>query len=333
MAKKTIGVLALLDLLKALKRLGADAELLCRRARLAPAALRDLGGRVQWSAVEVILAQAERKLRDPLIGLHAGEKARPRGPLAYLLLSGPRLGWALRRCGRFAHLADDALRMALHRDGRLVQFTVVHESERRSRYPHVVDYALAMLVKAVRAAVGMPRGLVVDLRHADRGQPEEFARVFRCPVRFGQPANALVFTARALATPSRFANPLVAERIEELAIELERRALPSSVRGRVSGAVQAMLIAGTRPDRSRVARQLGMSDRTLQRALAREGLTFKTVRDDIVWDGVPALLANPACSVEAAALSAGYADAAGFSRAFSRRMGCSPRRYRARLAI
>jgi AraC-like DNA-binding protein len=333
MAKKTIGVLALLDLLKALRRLGADAELLCREAGLAPAALRDLGGRVHWSAIEVLLAQAERKLRDPLIGLHAGEKARPRGPLAYLLLSGPRLGWALRRCGRFAHLADDALRMALHRDGQLATFSVVHESERRSRYPQVIDYALAMLVKAVGAAVGMPRGLIVDLRHADRGHPEEFARVFRCPVRFGQPANALVFPARALARPSRFANPLVAERIEELAIALERRALPSSVRSRVSGTVRAMLIAGTRPDRARVARQLGMSDRTLQRALAREGVTFKTVRDDVVWDDVPALLANPACSVEDAAVSTGYADSAGFSRAFSRRMGCSPSRYRERLAM
>jgi AraC-like DNA-binding protein len=69
----------------------------------------------------------------------------------------------------------------------------------------------------------------------------------------------------------------------------------------------------------------------LQRALAREAVTFKAVRNDVVWDGVPALLANPACSVEAAALSAGYADAAGFSRAFSRRMGCSPSRYRALL--
>jgi hypothetical protein len=47
---------------------------------------------------------------------------------------------------------------------------------------------------------------------------------FGCPVRFDRAANALVFPARFLSTPSRFANPLAAERIEELAIALETRA-------------------------------------------------------------------------------------------------------------
>src|SRR4029453_3226202 len=127
------------------------------------------------------------------------------------------------------------------------------------------------------------------------------------------------------------ARPRGPERIEDLAIALERRGLPARVRSRVSGTVRAMLIAGMRPDRSRVARQLGMSDRTLQRALAREGVTFKTVRDDVVWDGVPALLANPACTVEEAAGSTGHAAPPVFARA-STRGGGSPRsRYRERL--
>ena len=75
-----------------------------------------------------------------------------------------------------------------------------------------------------------------------------------------------------------------------------------------------------------------MSPRTLQRALAREGVTFKEVRDDVLWDGVHGLLANPQCSVQAVAMQAGFADSAAFSKAFKRRMGCSPSDYRRRLA-
>jgi AraC-like DNA-binding protein len=141
-----------------------------------------------------------------------------------------------------------------------------------------------------------------------------------------------VLPARLLSTPSRFANPLAAERIEELAIALETRAARATERAKVADVVRTMAISGVRVDRMRVARRLGMSPRTLQRALAREGVTFKEVRDDVLWDGVHGLLANPECSVQTIAMQAGFADSAGFSKAFRRRMGCSPSGYRKRLA-
>jgi len=139
MADRTVGVLQLLDLLKALRSLGADPERLCRAARLAPDALRDLGGHVPESAVDKILADAARHLRDPLVGLHAGEKAYLRGPLTYLLLSGMRLEWAIRRCIRFSHLASDALRFELHRRGDVARIAIIYDQARRRPNQHVID--------------------------------------------------------------------------------------------------------------------------------------------------------------------------------------------------
>jgi len=79
MADRTVGVLQLRDLLKAPRALGADTDRLCRAARVARNALRDLGARVPESVVDEILAEAARRLRYPLVRLHAGEKAHPRG--------------------------------------------------------------------------------------------------------------------------------------------------------------------------------------------------------------------------------------------------------------
>jgi AraC-like DNA-binding protein len=47
---------------------------------------------------------------------------------------------------------------------------------------------------------------------------------------------------------------------------------------------------------------------------------------------VHGLLANPQCSVQAVAMRMGFGDSAAFSKAFRRRMGCSPSGYRKRLA-
>lgn len=331
MADRTVGVLQLLDLLKALRALDADTDRLCRAARVAPNALRDLGARVPESVVDKVLAEAARRLRDPLIGLHAGEKAQPRGTLTYLLLTCASLEWAIRRCIRFSHLASDALQLELHRRGEVARISIVYDQGPRRPNQHVVDYVIAGLVKTVRAAIGQSQGFAVDLQRRSPVNAEEFARVLACPVRFARPANALVLPSRTLAAPSRFANPLVAQRIEELAISLERNSRHATVRARASDVVHTMVIGGVRPDREQVARRLGMSGRTLQRALDREGTSFKEIRDRTVWDGVPSLLANPACRVEMVAASTGFADAAAFSKAFKRRMGCSPSRYRERL--
>ena len=332
MAERTVGVLPLLDLLKALRSLGADARQLRRAVGLPPNALRDLGARVRGSYFEEIMREAEHRLGDPLVGLHAGERARPRGVLAYLVLSCPRLEWALRRCSRFCHVADDALQFALQRQGTKAYVIVDYHLAKAGRSRHLIDYGLGCMLRALRSAVGSLPGAVVYLRRPARGDAAEFERSFRCPVRFDQAVNALVLPGHLLSTPSRFANPLAAERIEELAITLETRAARATERAKVADVVRTMTISGVRVDRTRVARRLGMSPRTLQRALAREGVTFKEVRDDVLWDGVHGLLANPECSVQAVAMQAGFADSAAFSKAFRRRMGCSPSGYRKRLA-
>src|SRR5262245_25934078 len=331
MADRTVGVLQLLDLLKALRTLGADTERLCRAARVAPDALRDLGGRVPESVVDKILTEAARRLRDPLVGLHAGEKTYLRGTLTYLLLSCVRLEWALRRCIRFSHLASDALRFELHRRGDVARIAIIYDQGSRRPNQHVIDYTMVGLVKVVRAAIGHSKGFAVDLRRRSPGNAAEFTRVLGCPVRFARPMNALVLPSRMLAAPSRFANPLVAQRIEELAISLERNARRVTVGARASDVVQTMLIGGVRPDREQVARRLGMSGRTLQRALDREGTSFKEIRDRTVWDRVPTLLPNLSCRFAMVAPITGFADAVAFSKALKRRMGCSRSRDRERL--
>ncbi len=75
---------------------------------------------------------------------------------------------------------------------------------------------------------------------------------------------------------------------------------------------------------------LGLSERTLYRRLAAQGLTFGQMVDQVREQRATYLLDNTRMSVEAVAESLGFAETASFSRAFKRWKGLSPLRFRGR---
>jgi AraC-like DNA-binding protein len=81
-----------------------------------------------------------------------------------------------------------------------------------------------------------------------------------------------------------------------------------------------------------VATQLGVSERTVDRRLAQEGVRFGSLCEDVMFERARALLSDGSTSVAQAAQRLGYRDAANFSRAFRRREGISPSDYQRRIA-
>ena len=73
-----------------------------------------------------------------------------------------------------------------------------------------------------------------------------------------------------------------------------------------------------------VAERLGISERTLHRRLAGEGQSFQQLNDQIKKQLAKQLLDDPRLDLNAIAQRLGYAEAASFSRAFSRWTGCPP---------
>jgi AraC-like DNA-binding protein len=84
---------------------------------------------------------------------------------------------------------------------------------------------------------------------------------------------------------------------------------------------------------AKVARRMGMSTRTLQRALAQHGLLFRRVVDEARWELAAPLVTQSDAPIDRIAEQLGYAEAKAFRRAFRRWSGVSPsdmrRAYRA----
>jgi len=73
-----------------------------------------------------------------------------------------------------------------------------------------------------------------------------------------------------------------------------------------------------------VARELGLSERTLRRRLADEGTTFRRLLDEVRESLAVELLATGRLSVEEVALRLGYAEGSPFIVAFRRWTGVTP---------
>jgi AraC-like DNA-binding protein len=77
-----------------------------------------------------------------------------------------------------------------------------------------------------------------------------------------------------------------------------------------------------------IARQLGVTPRTLQRRLAAEGTTYDDLRDEARKQAAETFLADPALSIAEIAYLLGYAEPTAFHRAFRRWHQMTPQAFR-----
>ncbi|MEM8649990.1 MAG: helix-turn-helix domain-containing protein [Pseudomonadota bacterium] len=155
-------------------------------------------------------------------------------------------------------------------------------------------------------------------------------RIFRlqeelaCPIRTDTSRNGLVFRTSALdkhlQTPDKRAPAVYAKRNEDLQ---KLQSLPQKVRQHI---YQSISVDGG--EQSRIANMIGLSERTLRRKLAEDGVSYRDLLDDCRHAMAVNLLRRKDLSLVDIGLLLGYADQAVFSRAAQRWFGTSPARYR-----
>ena len=77
-----------------------------------------------------------------------------------------------------------------------------------------------------------------------------------------------------------------------------------------------------------VARNLGMSVRSLHRRLANDGMTFRTLTEETRQELAEGLLCDERYSIAEVAFLTGFSEQSSFNRAFKRWAGDTPATYR-----
>ncbi len=141
--------------------------------------------------------------------------------------------------------------------------------------------------------------------------------------------------ALAIAVPKSVIAGSIYRRAGENAGEAVDAATESLADPTLAGSIGRLLsgwVTVEQPRIETVAESLGMSARSLQRALSEEGRPFRELLNEAQFRQGARLLADPDRTVTDIALELGYGETSGFSRAFARIAGMSPREYRRRVS-
>jgi AraC-like DNA-binding protein len=192
----------------------------------------------------------------------------------------------------------------------------------------LVGITLACLLELGRRGTGQPLTAQLVEFSQPMGDVQALEAYFGCRIRTGAKCNRLTLFRRDLDRPFLSYNE---ELLEILTPALDRSLdeLQSnrSITEMVKWIIKRCLTAG-RPDIQSVAKELNMSDRTLQRRLTDENTSFKQLMSQARHEQAIEYLADPSLDIKEVAFLIGYEDQNSFYRAFRLWEGDTPSNWR-----
>ncbi len=314
-----------------LRTYGVDADALFVEVGLDPSALSDPNARYPVPSMGRLWNLAVERSGDPCFGLTAAAQwhATTWHGLGFAWLASSTLEEALRRVTRYGAVLSTAadFRMVTIETG--IRLTL---SAKRGYVVEaadvVIDAALANVVHMCRATYGPDfRPSRVEFVHGGDGCRQRRREFFKAPVVYRGRENALEIAADVVAKPLATANAELAHANERVIADYFAQLGPGTTVARV----QAKLIDGLPSGNitaERIAESIFVSQRTLQRQLAREGTSFTAVLDQTRRELAERFIRDQSLTLIEITFLLGFSEISSFSRAFKRWTGLAPTEFK-----
>jgi AraC-like DNA-binding protein len=264
---------------------------------------------------------------DDALGLHMAQ-AIPAGTfdvLEYAFRSSPTLGSALEQLARYGRVINDRAGARLLFQDDAIAVTTGPPTERQR-----VEFAFAFLIRLARETTGTSlTPLEVRFVHAPPESLVEHRAFFRAPLHYDALSNQLVLarsdTTRPLVSADHALAGVVRRRLDKMLTQIPLEDEPIAAR------VRRMLLdslARGEGSADAIARELGVSKRTLHRRLRAEGASLRGILDEVRGEVATTLLRGTSLGTGEVAFVLGYSEPAAFHRFFRRWTGQTPRDFR-----
>ena len=314
---------------------GLPAADLCAEAGIDLPALQQPQTRVDVDRVSRLWEIAATRHGQPGLGLDRDLAARYGNVdlVGYALASSPNLLTGLGHLQRQMALISDATTFVMERDpqGRGYWLQLSHIGATRPIPRQRVEFAVLTLLTLCcwltrRELVPLSMGLITP----PPADETRYRAAFGLLPRFGQPANRFLLAEADLLAPIPTHNPSLWALHERL-VEAELGQLGQSLASTKVRTEIARLLPLGEPRREDVAARLHLTDRTLQRRLQAESVSYQQLLDDTRRELACQYLSDERRSLAEIADLLGFADQSNLFRACKRWFGMPPGQYRTQI--
>jgi AraC-like DNA-binding protein len=314
------------------RQAGIATEPLLAKAGLTEGQVLDRSARIKVRNQIDFLELVAQAVGDPFLGFHMAQSCdlRELGLLYYVGASSKTLGDAWRRGARYTSVVNEGLCLR-YLEGQAVTMVFEYVGVPRHIDRQQIEFSMTALVRFCRQLTRRelaPRH--VSFAHRRNEDASELSAYYACDVEFGASADQSTFDPAfrdlPIVTADFHLNELLTGYGEEV---LARRSMNrGSFRSQVENAIVPLLPHGT-ARAGEIAKDLGVSQRTLARRLAAEGLTFSEVLEALRSELARQYLADEGLTISQVAWLLGYQEISAFTHAFKRWTGMTPREARA----
>ena len=312
-----------------------NTQELIARAGIPAELLQGDNGRVKGLRFQALLKHLISMADDPILGLNSSQyvQAQSYNLLGAITLNCETIGDAIDRIPPFERLVGDMGTTTIQKNQRALTLTW------HCAYPdpavrlEMIDNVLASWTQFARwLAQQQASAREVQLcRQAPLAHiRKRYEQIFGCTVLFGQTENRIVLDPAILSIPlqRRTAIPLnqleghARSQLSNLRIENEAFA------EQVARSIRAHLQMGS-VRKELIAQEFNVSQRSIQRKLEKEGVSYQTLLSEARYERALELLLHSSLSIDDIAHNVGYSDERCFYRSFKGWSGLSPANFRA----
>lgn len=288
------------------------------------------GERVSLAKVASLVSLIKERVNLPEFFLRFGERTpvMANGQLGQAVLACKDVRTALALSQRYSSLVFTDVKIALQEEGEYTVVDIQAKTASADLNKAFVEAMIGTFVANMARLTGeafFPKSISVmysksECHYLDNAYPH-------CEVQFSAPGNSFIISDYHLDLPittaDKLGEKLLAAQCED---ELAKMQSNTSLAARIRQIIVLYLEAS--PTILFVAEKLRVSERTLRRRLAEEGICFRDLLKDIRHETAIDLLQNTDMRIERIAWKLGYKETANFRKAFKLRIGISPREWR-----